>query len=315
MKESRKALTATISLTLALFSFIILLLYVIYCYAYYDKYLETTYIDNFNNKNYSFVYDKMVGKGDLTFEQFKSIINDLNDKDKLISIYNTYYKDSNYSLDEFLDTYLFENIITSNIKYSYNGKTNLLSRRALFYDEIVLNNNNNSVTLGVFNKISFMVEDNSILRLDGKELDCLNKLCSIDKIYGGIYEISYISNGYEYYGLVNVSKDKQVIDITNLDSLIKVKELDNSFKYGKYLISRCADTSCPSLDSSYLIINQDNTYLSYLYYDGKSVIDNGSYTIQDNMIILESKINKESYFIDGNSLLSSNDKLVYTFSE
>ena len=51
-----------------------------------------------------------------------------------------------------------------------------------------------------------------------EKIECINSHCSIDKIYGGIYEIRYTSNGYEYYGLVNIYKDKQVIDITNIES-------------------------------------------------------------------------------------------------
>ena len=56
MDKSTKALTTTFGLTILLFGFIIFLLYVIYCYAYYDKYQEQVYIDNINNNKYSFIW-------------------------------------------------------------------------------------------------------------------------------------------------------------------------------------------------------------------------------------------------------------------
>lgn len=313
MDKSKKALTTTLSLTLLLFCFIIFLLYIIYCYAYYDKYLEQVYTDNINNSKYDLVYEKMVGKGNLTYEQFKTSIDNLTDKDRLSNIFNTYYKDSGlYTMDTFLDTYYFKsiNVKTEDIKFTSNGKTNLFTRRAIFYDEINVSNDKLSTSLGVFNKVNFQIEKNSILRVDNKDIECLEEVCTIDKIYGGIYEISYISNGYEYYGLVNINKDKQNINVTNLDSLIKVKELEVKLKYGRYILTDC-NGFCPILNKSYLMINEDNTYYLYDYHkDGQNYNVSGEYIVKDNMIILDN----ESFIISGTNLVESNNRVTYSYN-
>ena len=74
MEKSKKALFTTFSLTVLLFGFIIAMLYIIYCYAYYDGYQEQVFIDSVNDNKYSFIYKKLVGKGSLTYEEFNSSI-------------------------------------------------------------------------------------------------------------------------------------------------------------------------------------------------------------------------------------------------
>ena len=229
MNNSKKALSTTLGVTLLVFGFIIFLLYIIYCYAYYDKYQEQVFTDNFNNKKYDLVYEKLIGKDNLTLEELKNNIDHLSNKERLNTIFNTYYKDSGiYTKESFLDNYLFDitNINKKDITFGTNGKTTLVTKRALFYDNISVKSKKLETKIGVFNKINFKIEDNSSLRISDKKIECINSHCSIDKIYGGIYEIRYTSNGYEYYGLVNIYKDKQVIDITNIESLVKVKNLN-----------------------------------------------------------------------------------------
>ena len=320
MDKSTKALTTTFGLTILLFGFIIFLLYVIYCYAYYDKYQEQVYIDNINNNKYSFIYDNLDNKGSLTYEQFISHINRITNKDNLIEIYKTYYKDSGlYNEDSFIDKYFFNNIKvdSKDVLFTSKGDTNLFERKKLYYKDIKISNGSLNSVIGVLNKVNFKVEDNSILRVDNKELECINNVCTIDIMYGGLHEISYVSNGYEYYALVNVYKDKQNINVTNLDSLVKKSELEVNLKYGKYIINKCNldMEKCPSLSKSYLMINEDNTFVTYTYYvsTGKSIIDTGTYVFEDKKIVLKSRLGRDTYMISSNNLIGEDTKFNYVY--
>ena len=291
MSKTKRALTTTFGLTFILFSFIVFLLYVIYCYAYYDKYLEYQYTNNINNHEYDFVYDTLFDKGNLTYEQFIFSINKLDNVERIENIYNNYYKDTGlYDIDEFMDTYLFEidNVVEEDIIFSSSGNTNLISRKTIFYDQIKLSNKKNSISLGAFNKISFKIENNSILRLDNKELECVNNVCVIDKMFGGIYEVSYLSN---------------------LDSLVKVKEFDNVLKFGRYKLTSCDLIGCPLIDKSYLMINMDNTYYIHkIYKDGTSSNKVGNYIVNDNTIVLD----EETFIINGRNLVGE-EKDIYSY--
>jgi acetylornithine deacetylase/succinyl-diaminopimelate desuccinylase-like protein len=203
MSRIKKALTATMSLTIMLFGFIIFLLYVIYCYAYYDKYLEFEYTNKVNNHEYNFVYDKMVGKGKLTFEQFTSVIDKMNNKDKLVNIFETYYKDSGmYNKKSFLDTYFYniDNVVEEDIKFSVNGKTNLFTRRAIFYDEIKISNKNSSTNLGVLTTCDSYVEFDSAVRSSvpslKKEIEL--RIKTITEILGAEFSSKSDYPGWEY---------------------------------------------------------------------------------------------------------------------
>lgn len=320
MNKSTKALTTTFGLTILLFGFIIFLLYVIYCYAYYDKYQEQVYIENINNKKYSFIYENLTNKGSLTYEQFISHLHKSTDKDNLLEIFNTYYKDSGlYNEETFLNRYLFNNIKvdSEDVVFSYDGNTNLFERKNIYIDEIKISNGTLNTTWGVINKVNFKVEDNSILRVDNKELECLNSVCTSDLMYGGLHEVSYVSNGYEYYALVNVYKDKQEINVTNLDSLVKISELEVNLRYGKYSINKCNldTTKCPSLSKSYLMINEDNTFVTYTYYvsTGKSIIDSGTYVLEDNRLVMKSRLGKDTYIVSGNNLIGEDTDFNYIY--
>ena len=307
MDNSKKALGTTFILTLLLFLFIVSLLYIIYCYAYYDKYQEQVFLDHYNHREYSFVYKKMVGKDDLSLDEFNSVIDNLGDRDRLSNIYDTYYIDGSiYDKDTFMNTFLFNNlnVTLDNIHYTSNGKTNLFSRKGIFYDYVNVSNGIQNITIGVLNNISFKIEDNTVLKIDDKDVVCIDNVCTIDKIFGGIHEVSYVSNGYLYYGLVNIHEDKQVIDVTNIESLVKVSQVEVKLNYGKYIISKCNldVTLCPSLSKSYLILNEDGSYVSYMYYTDidKGNITDGTYTVVDNKIVFtyNGKFSEEYLFSD-----------------
>jgi len=322
MEKSKKALQTTFGITFVLFAFIIFLLYVIYCYAYYDEYNKQVFTDKVNDREYSFIYSKLVGKGNLTYEEFNSSLDLFTNKDSVLNIYDSYYKECDtFTEEEFLDTYYFKDlkVKSDDIVFGTNGKTNLVNRKAIFYDEIKISNKNNNTSIGVFNKISFKIEDNAVLRINSKELECTNNTCVVDKMYGGIHELSYISNGYEYYGLVNINKDKLIVNVSNLDSLIKVREYKIELKYGKYSINKCnLDNidSCASMSKSYLILNEDNTFVLYLYHTSlnRGVITDGTYSVLEDKITLNSyKYGKEVYTFDGINLVGDNTSYNYSF--
>ena len=322
MEKSKKALFTTFSLTVLLFSFIIAMLYIIYCYAYYDGYQEQVFIDNVNDNKYSFIYKKLVGKGSLTYEEFNSSIDLLTNKDRLSTIYDSYFKDSvAYPKEIFLNTYYFDEIKVDkdSILFGSNGNTNLFNRKALFYDEITVSNGSISTVIGVLNKVSFKIEDTAILRVDNKQLDCAGSVCVVDKIYGGLHELSYVSNGYEYYALVNIYKDKQVINVSNSESLVKVEDHRVDLKYGKYVINKCNIENideCPSMSKSYLILNEDNTFVAYTYFTtGRtSIITEGTFNYNNGVLNLSSrKYGKETYSLKGIYLIGNNTKYNYVY--
>ena len=52
-----KNLFITFSITFVLFSFIIFLMYLIYCYSYYDNRQIELYLDGYNSNSWDYVYD------------------------------------------------------------------------------------------------------------------------------------------------------------------------------------------------------------------------------------------------------------------
>ena len=57
-----KNMTLTIGITAFLFIFIISLIYVLYCYSYYDGYQKEKYLDEFKKRDYDFVYERLTEK-------------------------------------------------------------------------------------------------------------------------------------------------------------------------------------------------------------------------------------------------------------
>lgn len=222
MSES-KSLIITISISAFLFLFISFFLYIVYSYEYYDDYQKELLTDNFNSKKYDSIYENLYNK-ELSKEDLIKSINFLYDKNKLTDIYNEYYQDT-ISLDDFLNKYYYGNnkINVDDIDFIKEGETNLFKRAKYYYDKInLISKGNYKTSIGVIEEITLTIEQNSSLKVDGKEINCSNGICLIDRIYGGIYEINYYSNGFTYYGLLNISASNELIDITNLDSLIKI---------------------------------------------------------------------------------------------
>lgn len=306
MNES-KSIWITLGITFFLFSFIIFLVYLVYCYAYYDEYQMSIYADKFNTTNSKYIYDNMFNDSKLTYDDFNISYNLMYDKNNLKNIYYLYYKDSGLfnNLDEFFKTYYYGNnkVKREDIEYQSYGKTNLIRRKSIDYKYVTVSSiDGYNSTLGVLHKITFNVEQLSNLVLDKKNIECENGICVIDDLFGGLHTIQYKSNNINYYGIVNISKNDQVIEVTNLDSLVRVEKVEENNKnenvgttnaalnIGMYRLSACyLDSSCPSAAKSYVNLYEDGTvdYYTYITLDIAGDTYHGTYEISGNFLILK----------------------------
>lgn len=301
-----KNLKTTLLITFLLFSFIIFLLYLLYCYAYYDEYQEEVYLNKINEYDYGYIFKNMAGKDSLSEDEYNKVIKMMTEQKELKNIYYLYYRDlDDISLDEFLDAYYYGKfeVKHEDVNYSINGKTNLISRRAIFYQSIeVTNEKGYKTSLGVKRNIEFSVEDGATLKVNNESLECIDNICNVNSIFGGLHEVIYTSNGYEYYGIVNISKDKQKIEVTNLESLVRIDDVsdnnilvdneivENELKVGTYRLNGCSlSYGCPSSQKSYISLNNDGTcqFYTYITLDQAGDLYNGTYSRDGNFLIMK----------------------------
>lgn len=224
-----KSMLITIGLSSFLFLFILILVYLVYCFAYYDDNQKSVFVDKYNSKKYDFVYENMVNNDKLSLNDFYISLSLMKDKDKLKIVYDKYYSDKDLYKDEedFINTYYYgdSEIIEDNISFMEVGRTSLFKRKKFYFENIdVINNSNNKVNLGIKNDIILNIEDSGIIVVDDKEINCNNNSCHIDYIFGGLHLVFYKSNNLEYIGILNINRSGQIIDITNLDNLVKISK-------------------------------------------------------------------------------------------
>lgn len=300
----KKNLITTIKITFILFSFIIFLIYLLYCYAYYDKYQEQVYHDKISSGDLEFFYTNLIDKDGLLKKDFDKTVEFMLDNKNIKDIYYLYYRNSGiYSLEEFTNKYYYGDysIAKDGITFAYNGKTNLFRRRAIFFDNLnIVNKKGYKVSLGVKRKINFLVEEDATLKIDNQELKCEKNKCILNKAFGGLHELIYSSNGYEYYGIINITKDNQEIEVTNLESLVRIDEVsdnnilvdvedDITLKTGNYKLSKCyLDYGCPSSKKSYIKLNEDGTceFYTYISLDKAGDLHFGKYRVEDGFLIM-----------------------------
>lgn len=301
---NKKNFFITFGITSFLFLFVLFLIYLIYCYAYFDKEQELKYIDSVNRGNYDFIYNNL-NNNFLSKNEFYNSINLMYDKSILKNIYFTYYENRiNISLEDFINEFYFGDykIDSKDVSFNSDSKTNLFKRRKLYYDDIVLESKSgNKSSLGLKSDILLKIEEKSILNLDGKEVVCDKNECLINQIFGGLHEIKYISNNFEYYGIINIIDNKQVIEITMVDSLVNINKNNkkansydkvNKYKlnYGLYKLDKCyLDSSCPSKKDSYIRLNEDGTCVFYTYITLDQAGDSyfGTYKINGNFLVMK----------------------------
>lgn len=304
--SEKKSMLVTLGITLFLFSFIIFLVYLVYCYAYYDEYQKNIYIDKFNSGNSKYIYDNMFNDSDLTYDDFLISYNLMYDKNNLKNIYYLYYKNSDVvsGLENFIRTYYYGNnrVLKDNVEFQPYGKTSLFHRRSIDYKKInVISIDGYKSSLGLFKNVVLEIEDNSRLLIDDKIIDCEAKECIIGNIFGGLHTLKYKSNNIDYYGIINISRDNQLIDVTTIDSLVKIDSKEVSVKedipvinseinIGTYKLSACyLDSGCPSESKSYVTLNEDGTvdYYTYITLDVAGDTYHGTYEVNGNFLILK----------------------------
>lgn len=224
-----KNIKITIGISVILFVFIVSLIYLLYCYSYYDDYQKEVFTREFNSKNYDNVYDNLKDGNKISRNDFNKVIDLMYNKNTLNNIYNMYYIDSSLYKDnnEFIDEFYYgdKRIDILDIEFYQKGKTTLFNRSDFYYERINLTNSHGfSSSLGVLNNVILKVEDNSSLKIDSKGITCNNDTCTIEYMFMGLHEILYESNGYTYYGILNVTSNVREINVTVIDSLIRINK-------------------------------------------------------------------------------------------
>lgn len=310
-----KNMMITLGITFFLFAFVSFLVYLIYCYAYFDKNQEGVFVSKFNQGSYDYVYDNFYNKDEIDKQEFYDVINLMYDKVALKNIYYLNYKNSIYkTLDEFINEYYFgdNDVLEEDVLFASRGKTGLFKRRDLYYSTIKVESGSGlRSSLGIKSNITLKIEDGASLKLDDKDIECSNDECVLDKVFGGIHTIDYVSNGFDYYGLINISTDNETIDIASSKSLIKINKVDINeeevpisttdydLKIGKYSLNKCyLSDNCPAKKNTYIQLNEDNSCTFYTYISLSKAGDTyvGTYEIVGNFLVMKFREHTYSVF-------------------
>ena len=301
----KKRLLITLFVSLFLFCFVFFLIYVVYCFAFYDKNQVTKYVDEFNHGYYDFVYNSLADNDKVGKEDFNKSINLMFNESKLGEIHDTYYPDIDKDL--FIDNFLFNTKVeTGDITFVEDGKTGLFTRKSIKYGSINLSTKGGIRTSFVVRKnIKLTGEANSKIFVDDKECDLNNNSCYLVYVLGGMHTIRYETSKVTYFGLFNVTNDNMEIDVTTIDSLVKTSEVKGvtkkqvekiTLKPGKYLIKECyLPFDCAKKAKSFLILEADGSANLYMWYNLAQAGDSyfGTYVIENNYLIL--KFNNHTY--------------------
>ena len=137
-----KNMKLTIGITFFLFIFIISLIYILYCYSYYDGAQKEKYLTEFNRNNHEFVYENLTDHTKLKKEDYNKVIDLMYNKNTLENIYNTYYKGQRIfnNSAEFINEYYYGNqkIQLDDIEFAQEGKSTLFQRSKFYYKKIVM---------------------------------------------------------------------------------------------------------------------------------------------------------------------------------
>lgn len=296
-----KRILITVIVSVVLVGIISFLMYVIYTFGYYNKNEINSMTYKFNTNDFEYVYNNLTEK--LDKDKYDRIISIMYDKSTLKDIYYLYYSRSEYNIADFYNEFYYgdKNVSSSDIDFNYNGKTTLFKKSIITYNYInVTNKNGSKSAIGIINNVTLNVDNGSELYIDNEKVECNDNKCYFDKIYGGIHEIRYVNNKITYYGLLNIVKNDSEINISTLNSLIRingktelksVKDVSQgSIDVGIYGLSNCyLDDNCGNKKRSYLNIYEDNRVELYLYYSYEVAgsLLTGTWHIDGNNIIFE----------------------------
>ena len=282
----KKHLFITTLISVLLFTFVVFLIYIVYCFSFYDKNLTNKFINNFNNGSYDFVYNNMLDSKEIEKNSFNYSINLMFKKDMLEEIYNKYYSESNK--DEFFDNYYYgKKADIDSFSFKEEGKTSFFKRKKLSYDKITIFSNNKTMSsFGVKKDVKLLVEENSSLTVDEIECKITDNYCHFDYILGGLHTVTYNNGNDSYFGLVNVIYSSSEIEITNLSSLVKIDGvkgvvIDNTITLGlgRYVANE---------GNSFVKLNGNNSFMMYrkYYNDHYYEVFYGTYDREGNRVVL-----------------------------
>ena len=305
---NKKNLIMTIVLCFVFVLFIGFLFYVIYVYGIYDKKNKDLYLEEFNNGNFSYVYNNLVNNGKSEFvteDKYNDVIELMYNKNVLNEVYNNYYSNEYENSDEFFKDYFFgyNDVKLTNIDFISEGKTNLFSRKKIFYKYISVSNKSGVKSIiGVFNDIKLSVTGNGELYVDDIKLEC-NEECIIPEMFGGLHKVSYTLDGKQYFGLINVGYDINfdlmdiMVEVSNEEKEEISKEVSNvTLDTGRYTLKECyLESSCPYRSYSYIDLRDDGTVTMYIYIslDISGDTYEGTYEVRNGFLYL--KFDKHSY--------------------
>ena len=137
----------TAFLSIVTFIFIGILLYIIYCFGFYDNQIKEKYVQIYNEKRFDELYDILEESDALTKNDFEVVTTLMYDQTKLEEIYSKYYENSTLWEDKisFISTYYYgENkIYEDDITYQNKGKTSLFKRASYKIKNINIKSKNN----------------------------------------------------------------------------------------------------------------------------------------------------------------------------
>ena len=317
LKKNRLSITIIISLIFLVI--VCISSYIIYVFGFYNKLQDNKVLEYYNSYDFDNLYYYMDISDNkyMSKKTYQSIINTMYNKLTLQQIYNDYYVDSNIykDMDSFVNEFYYGYGDKSKDSFvlKYKGKTTLFSRRKLIIEGIkVKSSSNENGFLGKIKNVTFNIEENASIKIDGIPIDCDNNVCNIDYMFGGVHLIEYTSGEFIYFSIYNIAKDNTIVNINNLKNLVSVNkkvtiEADNFDKVindninnktlatGLYALVECkSKEGCPSYNS-YMSINVDGT-LSYTRYYGTTVNNyTGIYTFNNGFInIVFNKVDNQS---------------------
>lgn len=298
MKKKKNLLMAS-GITLMLFSFIFFLIYIIYCFVFYDRSVKNDYVSYYNRGQFKNIYKNMVFESGVNEKDFDRVILNMYDKDNLNKLYVDYFKNSDFSsLDDFLYYFYYgdKDITRNDIEYFESGKNSFKKRKKIKIKGInVKSQSGEKSVLKEVKNVKFKIKDEGSLIIDSEIVNCEGDVCSFPSIFGGIHTLRYYINGENYYGLVNLNADDMEIDVMDIPHLVNLnkKEVNiddsTSLTLGTYQVKTCFYSSgCPDKKKSYMTLNDDGTVYYYIYINLEIASDTylGTYKIENGFLYL-----------------------------
>ena len=213
--------------TISLFILVAFLIYVIYCFSFYDDNKANEYLLKFNTDSYDFVYDHMYNNDNISKEKYNYSVNLMFKKNMLEELYDLYY--SSITKEEFMNDYYYgNNVNLSDIKYITKGKTNLFKRKKIEYYSIdIKSKSGNKSSFGIKTDISLVVEPNSKLIVDEEECKIENNECFFPYILGGLHSVKYVVGDSSYFALLNIVDDDYVVDVNKIDKMVRINKVED----------------------------------------------------------------------------------------